>query len=132
MKNRPDIIALLLLIVLTALTAAQQVFIVPVVRDMLATASVPVSLPGRIFIAASRGALWEFAALLLVTVLALRRLHPRDDRARQAQVLNVASIAMALILLGQAALFVNLARSTGRAPNSGGQETASTAAAVRR
>ena len=125
MRKHPEIVALILLIGLTALTAAQQVFIIPVVQHMLATASVPVSLPGRNFIAVSRFLFWGFVAFVLVTLLALRRARPAADRAQQAQVLNVASIVVVLTLSGQFALFVDVAKSASRIMNNGARPTAS-------
>ncbi len=114
MKKHPEIVALILLVMLTAFTAAQQLFIFPVVQGMLATAGVPLNFPARVFIAVSRYGIFEFVAFVLVTLLALGRVRPADDRARKAQVLNVAGIIVVLVILGQASLFVDLSTSAGR------------------
>ena len=114
MKKHPEVVALILLVALTAFTAAQQLFIVPVVQYMLSSARVPMSFPARAFIATSRFSGWEFVAFVLLTLFALRRVRPVDDRADQARVLNIASIVVLLFILGQASLFVDLSKSAGR------------------
>ena len=119
MKKRPEIVALVLLVVLTAYATAQQLFIMPVIQYMLVQANAFLSLPGRIFIQTSKFGLLEFLAFVVLTLVALRRLQPAGDRAQQARVLNLASILMVIFLLGQASLYVDLAKSAGKVMHAG-------------
>ena len=119
MRKRPDVVALVLLVVLTAYAATQQVFVVPVMQNMLASAHVPVSLPARNFIAVSPFAMVGFFAFAIVTLLVARRVRPAEDRAQQAQVFNLASIVVSLFILGQAALYIDVAKSAGKVMRAG-------------
>ena len=121
MKKRPEIVALVLLVVLTGYAVAQQWFIIPVIRYMLVQANAFLSLPGRIFIQTSRFGALEFLAFVVLTLVALRRSRPAGDRAQQARVLNLASILMVLFLLGQASLYVDLTKSASKVMHAGGQ-----------
>ncbi len=121
MKKRPEIVALVLLVVLTVYATAQQLFIMPVVQYMLVQANAFVSLPGRIFIQTSKFGSLEFLAFVALTLFALKRLQPAGDRAQQARVLNLASILMVLFILGQASLYVDLAKSAGKVMQAGRQ-----------
>lgn len=121
MRKRPEVVALVLLVLLTALAAAQQLIVIPVIRAMLVQARVFVSLPARIFLHTSQYGALAFLAFVVLTLVALRRLRPAGDRAQQASIMNVASILMVLYILGQASVVVDLARSASKVMQAGRQ-----------
>lgn len=125
MKKRPEIVALLLFVVLTAYAAAQHVFVIPVIQYMLVTAGAIVSLPGRIAITMSQYGLGAFLLFICFTLLALSRVKPAKDAAQQVRVLNLATLVVVLFVVMEGSLYVDLARSASKVMKSG-RQTAST------
>ena len=111
MKNRPEIVAMVLLVVLTAYAAAHQIFLIPVVQYLLANTNAPISLPGRISISLSQYGFAGFLIFVGATLYALRKIEPSKDRIQQAGVMNVASIVVTLFILLQASLYVDMLKS---------------------
>ena len=121
MKTRPEIVALLLFVVLTAYAAAQHVFVIPVIQYMLVSAGAVVSIPGRIAITISQYGLGAFLLFICFTLLALSRIKPAKDAVQQARVLNLATLAVVLFVVMEGSLYVDLAKSASKVMQSGRQ-----------
>lgn len=109
MRKRPEIVALLLLTVLMAYAAGLNVFVIPVVQNMVASANAGFTLPSRIAIAISQYAFGGFLLFVALLAFALKRTRPNEDRAQQARVLNLASLVLAVFIVLQGWMFVDMA-----------------------
>lgn len=109
MRKRPEIVALVLLVVLMAYAAGLHVFVIPVVQNMMASANAGFTLPSRIAIVISQNAYGEFLLFVALLAFALKRTKPTDDRAQQARVLNLASLVVSVFIVLQGWMFVDMA-----------------------
>lgn len=125
MKNRPELVAAVLFILLTLLAAAQHVFIVPAVVYMLAGLNVAVSLPGRVAISLAQYGSIGFLVGAGFLLLATRRKPSANDPVRTVRTLNLATIVVVLFMALQATIYVDLAKSASKVMRAGGTSTAS-------
>ena len=134
MRRRPELVALVLLAVLMAYAAGLNVFVIPVVQNMVASANAQFTIPSRIAIAISQYALGGFLLFVALLALALKRTKPNDDRPQQARVINLASLVLSIFIVLQGWMFVDMAVAAHQIVNPSARRTASgpAAAPVRR
>lgn len=124
MRKRPEIVALLLFAALVAYAAGLQVFILPVIRNMLATVDAPLALPSRIAATIGQNGLGTFLVFVALLAFVLNRIKPVADRATQALVLNIANLVVVAFIMLQGWIFVDLALSATKIVNQGARKTA--------
>lgn len=118
MQKRPDILALVLFVVLLVYAAGLDVFIIPVVQNMLASVDAQLAIPSRIAVTVSQYGFASVMAFLLLIAGGLKLMTSgNEDRAGQARVLNLACLLVAAFMVAQGWIFVDLALSAGKIVN---------------
>ena len=130
MRKRPEIVALILFAVLVFYGTGLNMFIVPVMQNMLATVSAPLSWPTRVYAIVNANALGELLLFIALVAFALSRAKPKDDPVQQARVLNFASLVVTVFLALQAGIFFDLAVSATKIVNQNSRRIASVAQAI--
>ena len=125
MRKRPEIVAFILFAALIVYGAGLNVFIIPVVQNMLGAVDAPLMWPSRAAIAISQNAGGEFLLFIALLALVLKRTKPNDDRVQQARVLNIASLMFTVFIMLQGWIFVDMALSATKIVNQGARRTAS-------
>ena len=126
MKKRPEIVALVLFTVLLFYAVGLNIFIVPVVQNMMATVDAQLSFLSRVAVTISQYGFVSVMALLLTIAAGLKRSTTgNDDRAGQARVLNLASLVVTVFMVAQGWIFVDMAVSASKIVNRNPRQTAS-------
>lgn len=108
MFKRPDVTAVLLFVSLLLYAASLNVFVIPVVANMVASANGEFSTLSRAALTVGQNS--TIAVLVLVALVAgvLKLTKATGDRARQAGVMNLANLVVMVYVAAQAWIFVDM------------------------